>query len=93
MTTSAPRKDNKSGKGEGTPRAGGPAAWQGMRTKGQKKVVRGFAAKERDAPSAAPGSGKKGGDGKGAEGKLKGKRPSVAARKDKLLSTKKQKRT
>lgn len=83
-----PWKGAKSGKAEGTPRAGGPAAWQGMRTKGQQKVVGGFAAKERGVPS-----GQMGGDGKGPEGKLNGKRPSVAARKEKLLSKKKQKRT
>lgn len=58
------------------------AAWQGMRTKGQSKLVKGSAAKPRDAPT--PEGGQKPGH-KAAQppGKAKrvGKRPAVAARK------------
>lgn len=89
-----PRKGAKLGQGKGTPRAGSQAAWQGMRTKGQKKIVGGFAAKEKEGRgAAATGAAPKGAPGKTADGKPKGKRPSVAARKQQLLSNKKQKRS
>ncbi|BDA45860.1 probable nucleolar protein 12 at C-terminar half [Coccomyxa sp. Obi] len=89
-----PRKGAKSGQEKGTPRPGSQAAWQGMRTKGQKKIVRGFAVKEREGPgAAAAGVASKGAPRNAADGKPKGKRPSVAARKQNLLSNKKQKRS
>lgn len=85
-----PRKGAIVGQGKGTPRPGSQAAWQGMRTKGQKKLLGGFAAKEEEGPGAAAiGAGA---PRKTVDGKPKGKRPSVAARKQKLLSNKKQKR-
>ncbi|CAL8470540.1 g10082 [Coccomyxa elongata] len=88
-----PRKGAIGGQGKGTPRPGSQAAWQGMRTKGQKKIVGGFAAKEKEGPGAAAiGAAPKGTSRKMADGKPKGKRPSVAARKQNLLSNKKQKR-
>ena len=58
------------------------AAWQGMRTKGQGKLVKGSAAKPRDAPApeGAKGAGQKAAQQPG-KAKRVGKRPSVAARK------------
>ena len=58
------------------------AAWQGMRTKGQSKLVKGSAAKPREAPApeGAKGSGQEAAQHPG-KGKRVGKRPSVAARK------------
>lgn len=62
----------------------GAAAWQGMRTKGLNKLVKGSAAAPRDAPAGRGGIGQAGGapDGQ-AKGKRAGKRPAVAARKAK----------
>lgn len=62
--------------------AAGAAAWQGMRTKGQKKLVKGFAAKPRNAPVPA-GSRPQAGQSSGEQppGKRGAKRPAVAARK------------
>lgn len=89
-----PRKGAKIDRGKETPRPGSQAAWQGMRTKGQKKIVGGFAAKEKETPGvAATGAAPKGAPRKTAEGTPKGKRPSVAARKQNLLSNKKQKKS
>ena len=66
----------------GAPARPGAAAWQGMRTKGQSKLVKGSAAKPRDAPApeGAKGSGQKAAQQPG-KGKRVGKRPAVAARK------------
>ena len=80
------------GRGRGRSRGGGQmrspgapagaAAWQGMRTKGQKKLVKGFAAKPRDAPAPAGGGPQAGkSSGEQPQGKRQGKRPAVAARK------------
>jgi len=66
----------------GAPGRSSAVAWQGMRTKGQSKLVKGSAAKPRDTP--APEGAKKAGQ-KPAQplgtGKRAGKRPAVAARK------------
>ena len=83
-----------SGRGRGRGRGGGQmrspgaaagaAAWQGMRTKGQKKLVKGFAAKPRDASAPAGGRPQARKDpGEQPQGKRQGKRPAVAARKAK----------
>ncbi len=66
----------------GAPARPSAAAWQGMRTKGQGKLVKGSAAKPRDAPApeGAKSSGQKAAQEPG-KGKRVGKRPSVAARK------------
>lgn len=70
----------------------GVASWQGMRTKGQKKLVRGDAAKERVPAVVKPGFGgpRRGDDpGEGKKRKAPGKRPAVAARKEKAKRAKK----
>ena len=80
------------GRGRGSGRGGGQmrspgatigaAAWQGMRTKGQKKLVKGFAAKPRSIPALAGGRPQaRKGSGEQPQGKRQGKRPAVAARK------------
>jgi hypothetical protein len=67
-------------------------SWQGIRTKGQKKVVKGVAGKER-VPVPGQGvsrSSSKGDAAYGKEGKRNGlgKRPAVAARKEKARKQK-----
>ena len=59
------------------------ASWQGLRTKGQNKIVKGFAAKDRGAPATSGGRGISSTPGRpeSAVKKKAGKRPAVAARK------------
>ena len=66
--------------GKGTPRhaaIGGAPAWQGMRTKGAKKVAGGSAAKDKGAAVAGSAAARE----SGAKCKAPGKRPAVASRK------------
>ena len=68
--------------------ATGAAAWQGLRTKGVGKVVRGSGAKE---ASAKPGAGAP--DGPAGKRKAPGKRPAVMARKAKMQGSRARKQS
>ena len=71
------------GKSAGAGGSHAAAAWQGLRTKGQKKLVKGSAGKPRDMP-ASDQAGRKPGQQAAQQpdkGKRVGKRPAVAARK------------
>ncbi len=73
----------ESGRRAGAVGSPAAAAWQGLRTKGQHKVVKGSASKPRDVPASGQ-AGREPGQ-KAAQqpsmGKRAGKRPAVAARK------------
>lgn len=64
-----------------------------MRTKGRKKAVGGFAPRKREGPSGGTAPKFRGAtkDKNAGEGKAEGKRPAVAARKEKLKGKKQEK--
>ncbi len=74
-------KQASGGKGRPQAAAGGAPAWQGIRTKGAKKVAGGSAARDRGA--GAPGGAAVARES-GGKRKAPGKRPAVASRKAQL---------